>query len=109
LGGIYQAENSIAYSEIIIAPKPVGEIKWVKCSFNSPKGLISSNWKINENSFVLEIEIPKNANANIILPDEFKNSVVNIIDKQNEKPIDIKIENGVFKISSGEFEIIASR
>ncbi|HSH20320.1 MAG TPA: family 78 glycoside hydrolase catalytic domain [Draconibacterium sp.] len=108
LGGIYQDENSIAYNEIIIAPKPVGEIKWVKCSFNSPKGLISSNWKINKNSFALEIEIPKNANANIILPDEFKNSVVNVFDKQSEKPIEIKIENGVFKISSGEFEIIAS-
>jgi hypothetical protein len=35
--------------------------------------MISSDWEINANSFVLRIEIPKDASAKIILPDEFKN------------------------------------
>jgi alpha-L-rhamnosidase len=73
LGGIYQTENSVAYNEIIIAPKPVGDIKWVKCSFNSPKGMIQSDWKKEGKSFVLIVEVPKDASAKIILPDEFKN------------------------------------
>ena len=105
LGGVYQAENSVGYNEIIIAPKPVGDIKWVKCSFNSPKGMIQSDWNINGGSFNLKIEIPKEATATIILPDEFKNSGVKVLDLENQKPVKVKIENGEFNLGSGKYEI----
>ena len=105
LGGIYQSENSIAYSEIIIAPKPVGNTKWVKCSFNSPKGMIQSDWTKEDKSFVLNIEIPKGATAKIIVPDDFKNSTLKVVDLNSQKPVKVQIENGGFTVSSGEFEI----
>jgi hypothetical protein len=105
LGGIYQAENSVAYNEIIIAPKPVGNIKWVKCFYNSPKGIISSDWNINGSSFNLKIEIPNNATAKIILPDLYKNSDLKVIDLESQKPVKIKVKNGVFNIGPGKFEI----
>ena len=105
LGGIYQSENSVAYSEIIIAPKPVGNIKWVKCSFNSIKGKISSNWKIDDESFILNIEIPENTKATVILPDEYKNHSVKVVDLENMKPVNVKIINGEFNTGSGKFEI----
>ena len=65
LGGIYQEEFSIAYSDIIIAPKPVGDIKWVKCSYISIKGVISSEWELKDKTLTLNIEIPKNTSAKI--------------------------------------------
>ena len=105
LGGIYQAENSVAYNEIIIAPKPVGNIKWVKCFYNSVKGIISSDWEIYGNTFLLKIEIPKDATAKIILPEEYQNSAVKLIDAESQKPMKIKIENGGFKVGSGKYEI----
>ena len=105
LGGIYQAENSVAYSEIIIAPKPVGDITWVKCSFNSPKGIISSNWENGVKSFVLKVEIPENATGTIVLPDEYKNSEIKVIDTKSQKPVKVKIENGGFKVGPGKIEI----
>lgn len=105
LGGIYQAENSVAYSEIIIAPKPVGEIKWVKCSFSSPKGMIQSDWQKEGKSFVLKVEVPKDAIAKIVLPDEFKNSALKVVDLNSQKPVKIKVDNSEIKFSSGKFEI----
>jgi alpha-L-rhamnosidase len=107
LGGIYQTENSVAYNEIIIAPKPVGDIKWVKCSFNSPKGMIQSDWKKEGKSFVLIVEVPKDASAKIILPDEFKNLALKVIDRNSQKPMNVQVENGEIKMGSGNFEIIA--
>jgi hypothetical protein len=107
LGGIYQAENSVGYNEIIIAPKPVGDIKWVKCSFISPKGLIQSDWKKEGKSFVLDIEVPKDASAKIIMPDEFKNSALKVIDMNSQKPVNVKVENGEFTVGSGKFEVNA--
>jgi hypothetical protein len=105
LGGIYQAENSVAYSEIIIAPKPVGDIKWVKCSFNSPKGIIQSDWENNNSTFVMKIEVPMKVNATIVLPDDYKNSSIKVIDLESQKPVKVNIENCEFKVGSGKFEI----
>ena len=105
LGGIYQAENSVAYNEIVIAPKPVGDIKWVKCSFQSPKGLIQSDWQTQGSSFTMKIEIPKNTTVKIILPDDFKNSDLKVTNQDNQKPVKVNIENGEFRMGSGKFEI----
>ncbi len=107
LGGIYQDKNSIAYEEIIIAPKPVGDIKWVKCSFDSPKGIISSQWIIKGNSFNLNVEVPENSVAKIIIPENFKKTSYKILDLNSQNIIDVKITDGVFKITPGKYEIIA--
>jgi hypothetical protein len=105
LGGIYQAENSVAYSEIIIAPKPVGDIKWVKCSFISPKGMIRSEWETGAGSFKLKIEIPQGATANIILPDDFKNSEIKVVDLNISNRVNVKAENGGFTVGAGKYEV----
>ena len=107
LGGIYQEEFSIAYSDIIIAPKPVGDIKWVKCSYISIKGVISSEWELKDKTLTLNIEIPKNTSAKIIIPEEYKNATIKVIDSITQKQIDPKILNGAIKVNSGSYTIIA--
>jgi hypothetical protein len=107
LGGIYQDENSVAYREIIIAPKPVGNIKWVNCSYNSQKGLISSKWKIDKNKFTLNIEIPKDAVAKIVIPEIFKTSSLIIKDLNTQNKVDVINDEGIFKLDSGAYEIVA--
>ena len=91
LGGIYQASNSVAYSDIIIAPKPVGNISWVKCSYNSTKGSISSEWEIEANTFTLNIEIPKDASAEIVIPEEYMGSSCKIMDLTKQNYVDVEI------------------
>ena len=108
LGGIYQAENSVAYSDIIIAPKPVGKIKWANCSYNSIKGIISSDWEISANTFTLTIEVPNNTNAKIILPNNFRHSTPIIVNLNSGKPVNIKINKGEFSVESGKFKIIST-
>ena len=107
LGGIYQEDNSVAYREIIIAPKPVGDIKWVNCSYNSHRGLIESKWKIEENKFTLNIEIPKDAVARVIIPERFRSAYLNIKDSNNQKKVDVNNYNGSFKLNSGSYEIVS--
>jgi len=107
LGGIYQTDNSIAYKNIVIAPKPVGDIHWTKCSYNSPQGLISSEWELIENTFSLTIEVPKTSLAKIIIPDTFKNSKIEIINLSNQKPIKLEFIEGAFTVNSGKYKIVA--
>ncbi len=107
LGGIYQTDSSVAYSDIIIAPKPVGNITWVKCTYKSLEDIISSEWIIKERTFSLKIEIPKNSSAKIVIPDDYKNSTIEIINKSNKRLDNLKIIDGVFNLESGKYEIIA--
>jgi hypothetical protein len=68
LAGINQADNSIAYKNIIIRPEPVGDIAWVKGSYESPYGTTRSEWKKMNDSFELMVEIPANTTAIVYLP-----------------------------------------
>ena len=105
--GIYQDNGSVAYSDIIIAPKPVGDIKWVECSYISSKGVISSEWKIEANTFTLNIEIPEHASAKIIIPEDYMSSSYKIMDLTRQKPLNLKIIDGVLNVTSGKYEVVA--
>ncbi|MCD6596900.1 MAG: family 78 glycoside hydrolase catalytic domain [Bacteroidales bacterium] len=107
LGGIYQADNSVAYSDVIIAPKPVGNISWVKCSYLSAKGPIISDWKIEADAFVLNIEVPEKASAKVILPEGYRGSSCKVTDLTKERAIKIEISDGAFKVEPGKYKIIA--
>ncbi len=105
LGGIYQDESSIAYENIVIAPKPVGNIKWVKCSYNSQKGLIRSEWNIEANSFILNVEIPPQTNAKIEIPESFINLFCNVVNLETRESVKTTIVNGTINLTAGKFKI----
>jgi hypothetical protein len=68
LGGIKQAENSIAYKQIEIDPQPVGDLTFVNTSYESAYGTIRSNWKKTGDQFQLTVTVPVNTTAAIFLP-----------------------------------------
>ena len=107
LGGIHQSDISLAYSDIIIAPKPVGNINWVKCSYNSIKGVISSDWKLEADTIILNIEIPEEALAKIILPDQYMKSSIAVIDLTKQIAVETEIDKGIFTLTSGKYKVTA--
>ncbi len=104
LGGIYQEKNSIAYENIIIAPKPVGTVTWVKCSFNSPKGLISTDWKIEDENFIMEFTVPEGSNATIVLPEDYGKSV-RLTDLETNETRAVQTKDGKFMVLSGNYRV----
>jgi len=108
LGGIYQDKNSLGYRNIIIAPKPVGDISWSKCSYNSHSGLIVSEWSREKSIFSLEIEVPGTSSAKIILPADYQDSTVEVVNLATQNLEDIEIKEGAFSIRSGKYKIVAS-
>ncbi|WP_163712584.1 glycoside hydrolase family 78 protein [Mangrovibacterium lignilyticum] len=108
LGGIRQAENSLAYKSIVIQPEIVDELTYANVSFDSPYGTIVSNWKKNEDSFMLHVEIPVNTTAKVILP--FEGEVEARALQPSENGIELmKLQekvtgNSVCEIQSGSYE-----
>jgi alpha-L-rhamnosidase len=106
LGGIFQEEHSIAYSDIIIAPKPVGNIRWVKCAYNSKKGVIKSEWEIENNRFNLKLEVPADVTAKIIIPREYMKSSIELLDLKSQQIVEVNSDNGGFKVPAGKYRVI---
>lgn len=105
LGGILQKDHSVAYDSIWVAPKPVGDIKWVKCSYQSVKGTIASNWEVKDDKFVLEVEIPRGVVATIILPEDYCQKSCEAAEITSGKSIDVSRNRGRFDVGAGKYRI----
>lgn len=61
--------TSGGYKTFRIAPLLGGGITFAKGEVNTPYGLISSDWKLDGNNFVLRVKVPCGTVATIVLPD----------------------------------------
>ena len=66
IGGIHT--DGPGYKHIIIDPAPDGRMKWAKTSYNSIHGLILTSWQFSNQKLVLDVTIPANTTATVILP-----------------------------------------
>jgi len=99
LAGIQNAPDSAGFKEIVINPQPVGDVTWVKASYNSIRGKISSDWKRDGGKFTLKVSIPANTTATVYIP------VHSASGTKCEGATFLRMENdrAVFAIGSGDY------
>ncbi len=69
LAGIKPDETSPGMQHFYIAPIPVADLTYCKASYESLHGTIRSHWEIDPSgSFRLDITVPANTKATVILP-----------------------------------------
>lgn len=101
MAGFMPKENNPGFKEICIAPKLNWKIKHVNTSYDSPAGLYKSSWEIlDENHVKINIAIPFDARAELILP-YAKKEIFN--DANN--PIFTNVKDGICILESGDYEI----
>ena len=108
LAGIDNDPAGPGFKQIIINPQPVGDLTWVKASYNSIHGKIVSDWKRNGDRFTLNVTIPANTTATVYVPAKSAGAVTE--DGRPAAASDgvkfLRMENGraVFAVDSGEYE-----
>jgi alpha-L-rhamnosidase len=75
LAGIQPDLAAPGFKKVVIKPTPVGDLTWVKASYNSVRGKISSEWKREADQFTLDVTIPPNTTATVYLPTKDATSV----------------------------------
>lgn len=68
LGGINPDPSAPGFKKILIQPQPVGDLTWVRTSYESVHGRIASEWKRDAGRFTLELTVPPNTTATVFLP-----------------------------------------
>jgi len=109
--GVDDNGDGAGFQKIIIKPMVVGDLKWVKGSYQSVSGLISTEWKHENGLFTLHLSVPANTTATVYIPAKKESDVK----ESGERAIKakgvkfIKYENGnvVYEIVSGEYCFIS--
>ena len=108
LAGINPAPDAVGFDKIIIRPEPVGDLKWVKASYDSVHGQVVSDWAWAAGNFKLRVRVPVGAEATVFLPAKEGTPVT-----ESGRPLEraagarlLGMENGnaVVAVGSGEYE-----
>ncbi|MDX3452299.1 family 78 glycoside hydrolase catalytic domain [Streptomyces sp. ME02-8801-2C] len=66
--GIRQARGGAGYRELVIDPRPVGDLTHAEGSYRTPYGEVSARWARRDGMFRLDVELPANTTAQVLLP-----------------------------------------
>jgi len=68
LGGINYDPEHPGFKHILLRPRPVGDVTWVRASHVSVYGKIVSNWKLHDGQFRWRVVVPPNTTATAYIP-----------------------------------------
>jgi len=107
LSGIRPDESGPGFKKIIIRPAIVGDLHWVKGSYDSIHGRIVSNWKREGDELTMEITIPPNTAATVFVPVKDPSTITEsgkAIDKADGVKF-LRMENdvAVYAVGSGQY------
>ena len=66
IGGI--RSDGVGYHKLLIAPQPGGTLTSARTSYRSIHGMIATDWRIADDRLTLNVAIPANTTATVILP-----------------------------------------
>lgn len=107
LGGIQSDTGEVAFKKIIMKPSFVDGLNAVRASFQSPYGVIKSQWKKKDDQLQWSISVPANTSALIYLPakaaKEVQESGKPASDAKGVLFIRMEKDRAVFQIGGGTY------
>jgi alpha-L-rhamnosidase len=68
LAGIDNQSGSVGYEHILIQPRIVRDLTWASGTVRTVRGTVSSSWTHAPGAVTLQVEIPVNSDAQVVLP-----------------------------------------
>jgi alpha-L-rhamnosidase len=102
LGGIRPDENVPAYRKVLIQPQIPEGLIWAKSFKETPFGKLSVSWSINNGVFELDVEIPVGVEAEVELPGDAKQFLLDGIEQERADAAKtaLILKSGKYQISS---------
>ncbi|MFA5262771.1 MAG: family 78 glycoside hydrolase catalytic domain [Opitutaceae bacterium] len=110
LAGIQPAPDAVGFDKIVIRPQPVGDLAWVKASYDSVRGKVASAWEKTDGKLRLHVTIPANATALVHVPATDASHVIESGQSASGAPgvkfLRMEGSAAVFAIGSGDYDFI---
>ena len=76
VAGIDTRTEGPGYKQITIKPTPGGNLQNANADYETNYGKVSSHWKLDNENFMLDVEVPPNTTATVYIPTGGGNSVM---------------------------------
>jgi len=108
LGGIEQAEDSVAFRKLVIAPAVTGGLESNHASYDTPQGTVSTDWTLAEGRLTLEVVVPANTTATIELPLGQVGGEDALIGDGVLTPTSVDADKATYEVEGGTYTFVAS-
>ena len=107
LAGIRPDPASPGFSNILIKPAIVGNLKYVDASFKSPYGTVHVEWHLKRGYIELKITVPANAAATVYVPTTDARQIKEKLSGSETFCRQLAENSAVFQISAGNYIFIS--
>jgi alpha-L-rhamnosidase len=113
VAGLIPEEQHPGYQSFTIRPRVTREVSWCQASYDSIRGQIVSDWKLDGNLFTLRLTVPANTSATVYVPAKDLSSV-----SEGGKPLartagikSVKMEANcaVIEVGSGDYSFSSQK
>jgi len=113
IAGISPDADRPAYKQVVIHPRPGPGLNWARATYDSIHGPITTDWRLDGNTFRLKTTIPPNTTATVHVPARNVSDVMESGQPTGEVEgvefVEIRDEVAMFLVNSGSYEFISSR
>jgi len=108
LGGIRVSDDTVGFQEFIIAPQAPAKLNYVNTGMEIMCGHVASRWRREEGRFILEVEIPFNTCATVIIPRKYGKPGAKLYEGDNLvcDGNEVFLQSGIVSAASTENEYI---
>ena len=103
LGGIKSQKNKPGYKEFVVLPQFPSKLSSTKITVPTPYGSIYNSWQLTKGLFTMELEVPFNTKARLILIETELKSL-----KINGKPLEKLLKKDFIKVDGNSMVILGS-
>lgn len=110
LAGINQEEGSCGFEQIVIKPVVPQGLEKVSGCYDSVRGLIKSEWSVEDETFALHVQIPVNSTARIYIPFESQLIMESGVPVASAVGVTAVDESGcccIVSVGSGEYDFVS--
>ncbi|WP_018761169.1 alpha-L-rhamnosidase [Arthrobacter sp. 135MFCol5.1] len=68
VAGVRPDENQPGYEHFTVEPKPGHGLTWARANLRTARGVITSTWHLDDETFTLDVTVPAGATARIVMP-----------------------------------------
>jgi len=105
IAGLNPDDTQPGWKHFVIAPKPGGGMTWAKAEYQSIRGRIACDWKIEGVRLTLRMTIAPNTTATVCVPTSDASKIT-----ESGKPVSAartSTECAIFEVGSGAYEFVS--
>ena len=106
-GGIEPAPDAVAFDKFTLQPQFLKGLDWVRCTYHSVRGPVTCDWKREEASVAMDLGVPVNTTATLILPaGVITENGRPLLDLKGVKIVSDRVGHSHVKLESGQYHFL---